>query len=72
MATSATTHLADVDAAITATLNGQVSSYSIASRSLSRLPIETLFKIRATLQVEIERDAGTTNSMGLAKFGVVK
>jgi len=69
MGTSAVTHLASVDAAITAVLSGKVSSYSIQSRSLSYLPLSELFKIRTSLLTEIDLDAGDQNSFSLAKLG---
>jgi len=66
MATSDAGHLADVNAAITATLNGQVSSYSIESRSLQRFPLAELFDIRDRLQAAINKSAGS--SIRVAKF----
>ena len=67
MATSAATHLADVDAAITATLAGQVASYSISARSLQRFSITELFAIRDKLSSEVNHASGS--SIRLAKFG---
>ena len=69
MGTSATTHLAAIDAAIAAISAGRVSGYSIQGRSATYQDLGTLFDIRDRLLAEIERDSGTQNSFSVAKMG---
>lgn len=64
---SAATLLAQVDAAIEALLTGQHSSYSIGSRSVTRLDLAQLFEERRILQSEVERESGG-GAFRLAKF----
>lgn len=50
--------LTQLDAAIEALLTGGASSYSIGSRSVTKLDLATLFQERRVLQAEVNRDAG--------------
>ena len=67
MALAPATLLASVEAAITALLTGGHTSYSIGSRSVSKLDLPQLFEERRMLQAEINRDSGST--FRLAKIG---
>jgi len=55
MATTASL-LAQIDAAIEALLSGQHSSYSIGSRSVTRLDLNSLFDQRERLQRQLDRE----------------
>tara|TARA_R110000751_G_scaffold24747_2_gene67933 strand:+ start:30 stop:242 length:213 start_codon:yes stop_codon:yes gene_type:complete len=44
-----------IDAAIEALLTGQHESYSIGSRSVTRLDLKTLFEERALLEMQVNR-----------------
>jgi hypothetical protein len=69
MATSASL-LAQVEAAIEALLTGGASSYSIGSRSVTKLDLNTLFKQRDMLQIQVQREAGRS-IFSVAKIGKV-
>jgi hypothetical protein len=56
MALSASTLLAQVDAAIEALLTGGASSYSIGNRSVSKLDLRQLFEERRLLQQQVDRE----------------
>ena len=66
MATSADL-LSQVEAAIEALLTGGASSYSIGARSVTKLDLDTLFKQRNMLQMQVQRESGSAFS--LAKIG---
>jgi len=55
MATTASL-LTQIDAAIEALLSGQHSSYSIGSRSVTRLDLNSLFDQRERLQRQLDRE----------------
>jgi hypothetical protein len=65
---TATSLLAQVDAAIEALLNGGASSYSIGARSVTKLDLATLFEERRILQIQANREGGQS-PFSLAKFG---
>lgn len=67
MATSASL-LAQVEAAIEALLTGGATSYSIGSRSVTKLDLATLFDQRNQLQIQADRESGRS-PFSLAKFG---
>ena len=67
MATSASL-LAQVEAAIEALLTGGASSYSIGSRSVTKLDLAELFKQRDMLAIAASREAGGS-PFSLAKIG---
>jgi len=59
--------LTQVETAITALLTGGHSSYSIGSRSVSKLDLPALFEERRLLQREVNRASGAA-SISVAKF----
>lgn len=59
--------LSQVEAAISALLTGGASSYSIGSRSVTKLDLAQLFEERRMLQAEVSRS--TTGMFTLAKMG---
>ncbi len=67
MATSASL-LAQIDAAIEALLTGGASSYSIGSRSVSKLDLADLFAERRMLQMQVVRESGS-GAYSLGKIG---
>lgn len=67
MATSASL-LALVEAAIEALVTGGAESYSIGSRSVTKLDLAELFKQRDMLSIAASREAGRS-PFSLAKFG---
>ena len=67
MATSASL-LALIDAAIEALLTGGASSYSIGSRSVTKLDLNTLFEERRMLEIQVQRETGS-GAFSLAKMG---
>ena len=67
MATSASL-LAQVEAAIEALLTGGASSYSIGSRSVTKLDLAELFKQRDMLATAARRESGGS-PFSLAKIG---
>lgn len=60
--------LALVEAAIEALLTGGASSYSIGSRSVTKLDLADLFEQRNQLQIQAAREGGQS-PFSLAKFG---
>ena len=63
---TATSLLAQIDAAIEALLTGGAQSYSIGSRSVTKLDLNTLFEERRVLQFQANREA--SGGMRLAKM----
>lgn len=63
---STATLLAAIDAAIEALLTGQHSSYSIGSRSVTRLDLAALFAERRQLERQLSRE--TSGGFRLAKM----
>lgn len=57
-----------IDAAIEALLTGGASSYSIGSRSVTKLDLPALFAERRMLQSEVVRESGS-GGFSLAKMG---
>jgi len=55
---TATSLLAQIDAAIEALLTGGASSYSIGSRTVTALDLNTLFGQRNVLQAQVDRESG--------------
>jgi hypothetical protein len=66
MATAASL-LALVDAAIEALLTGGASSYSIGSRTVTKLDLATLFDERRQLQQQVNRET-SSGGISLAKM----
>lgn len=62
------TLLSQIDAAISALLTGGHSSYSIGSRTVTRLDLNGLFEQRRILQTEVARSSGS-GAFSLAKIG---
>ncbi len=60
--------LAQVDAAIEALLTGGAQSYSIGSRSVTKLDLDQLFAWREKLLTTVARESGS-GGLGLAKLG---
>lgn len=65
---SASTLLAQVDAAIEALLTGGASSYSIGSRSVTKLDLNDLFAMRNDLLFQVQRES-SGGAFSLAKMG---
>lgn len=65
---SAASLLALIDAAIEALLTGGASSYSIGSRSVTKLDLNTLFEERRILEMQVARESGS-GAFSLAKLG---
>jgi len=65
---TATSLLAQIDAAIEALLTGGASSYSIGSRSVTSLDLPTLFEQRRMLQMEADRESGSGSMFRVAKL----
>jgi len=65
---TATSLLAQIDAAIEALLTGGASSYSIGSRSVTSLDLPTLFEQRRILQMEADRESGSGSMFRIAKL----
>jgi len=63
---SASSLLAQIDAAIEALLTGGASSYSIGSRTVTALDLNTLFEQRNMLQQQVDRES--TGIFRLAKM----
>ena len=55
---TASSLLAQIDAAIEALLTGGASSYSIGSRTVTALDLNTLFDQRNMLQTQVDRESG--------------
>jgi hypothetical protein len=58
MATAASL-LAQIDAAIEALLTGGASQYSIGSRTVTKLDLDSLFEQRKQLQHQVNRESGS-------------
>ncbi len=67
MATSASL-LAQIETAIEALLTGGASSYSIGSRSVSKLDLADLFAERRMLLMQVQRETGS-GAYSLGKIG---
>lgn len=67
MATAASL-LALIDAAIEALLTGGASSYSIGSRSVTKLDLPGLFEQRRILQSEVDRESSGGGMFRVAKL----
>jgi hypothetical protein len=65
---TATSLLAQIDAAIEALLTGGASSYSIGSRTVTALDLGTLFEQRRMLQLESDRESGSGSMFRVAKM----
>lgn len=65
---SASDLLAQIDAAIEALLTGGASSYSIGSRQVTKLDLNTLFEQRRSLQHQVQRESGS-GGFSLGKLG---
>lgn len=63
MATSASL-LAQIDSAIEAILTGGASSYSIGSRSVTKLDLPALFEQRRMLLADVQRESSGALSLG--------
>lgn len=55
---SAASLLAQIDTAIEALLTGGAESYTIGTRSVTKLDLATLFDQRNQLQIQADREAG--------------
>jgi len=62
------TLLAQTEAAISALLTGGASSYSIGSRSVTKLDLADLMNERRILLTEVQRSTGS-GAFSLAKLG---
>jgi len=60
--------LALIDTAIEALLTGGASSYSIGTRSVTKLDLATLFEERRMLETEVLRTTGS-GGFSVAKMG---
>ncbi len=60
--------LSQIEAAITALLEGGASSYSIGNRSVTKLDLKSLLEERRLLQSEVARSSGS-GAFSLAKMG---
>ncbi len=60
--------LALIDTAIEALLTGGASSYSIGTRSVTKLDLATLFEERRMLETEVLRTTGS-GAFSVAKMG---
>ena len=60
--------LAQIEAAISALLTGGASSYSIGSRSVTKLDLADLMAERRMLLAEVQRSSGS-GAFSLAKLG---
>jgi hypothetical protein len=65
---TATSLLAQIDAAIEALLIGGAASYNIGSRSVTSLDLPTLFEQRRMLQLESDRESGDGSMFRVAKM----
>lgn len=68
MALSAAQHLELIDAAIQDVLAGRASSYSIGSRTVTKLDLSKLYEMRDKYAVYAQREAGS-GAFSLAKMG---
>jgi hypothetical protein len=60
--------LTQIEAAIEALLTGGAQSYSIGTRSVTKLDLKSLFEERRMLQTEVQRSSGS-GVFSLAKMG---
>jgi hypothetical protein len=60
--------LTQIEAAIEALLTGGAQSYSIGTRSVTKLDLKSLFEERRMLQTEVQRSSGS-GAFSLAKMG---
>jgi hypothetical protein len=60
--------LMQIEAAIEALLTGGAQSYSIGTRSVTKLDLKSLFEERRMLQTEVQRSSGS-GVFSLAKIG---
>jgi hypothetical protein len=60
--------LSQVETAIEQLLTGNVQSYAIGSRNVTKLDLDSLFEQRRILQAELERQSGG-GIFSLAKMG---
>jgi hypothetical protein len=65
---SAASLLAQIDTAIEALLTGGAESYTIGTRSVTKLDLDTLFKQRDSLRIQANREAGGS-IFSLARLG---
>ena len=65
---SAASLLVQIDTAIEALLTGGAASYSIGSRTVTALDLDTLFEQRNLLQIQADREAGGGGMFRIAKF----
>jgi hypothetical protein len=65
---SAASLLALIDAAIEALLTGGAQSYSIGSRSVTKLDLADLFEQRNMLMMQVQRESGS-GAFRLGKMG---
>jgi hypothetical protein len=61
--------LTQIEAAIEALLTGGAQSYSIGTRSVTKLDLKSLFEERRMLQTEVQRSSGGSGAFTLAKMG---
>lgn len=64
MTASAQDLLDDVNAALSAILEGQVESLSSRAGTLAKLPIDKLFDMRMKLSAEVSYGGGSMSSLG--------
>lgn len=64
--------LAQIEEAIEALLTGGHTSYSIGSRSVTKLDLAQLLNERRLLKNEVDRSSSTSPRVRLAKFGRVR
>lgn len=62
------TLLTQIESAISALLTGGASSYSIGSRTVTKLDLATLLEQRRQLQIEVTRESGS-GAFSLARLG---
>jgi len=65
---SAASLLALIESAIEALLTGGAASYSIGSRSVTKLDLKALFEERRLLLMQVQRESGS-GAFSLAKLG---
>jgi hypothetical protein len=65
---SAASLLAQIDLAIEALLTGGASSYSIGSRSVTKLDLSQLLNERRMLQRQVERESSASGAFRLGRI----
>jgi hypothetical protein len=65
---SAASLLTLIDTAIESLLTGGASSYSIGSRTVTKLDLAALFNERRQLEIQVQRESGS-GGFSLAKMG---